>query len=146
MHIEFSVPRMYSHQETEELRLALEQCRYMEEPLPEAMSGEGMLCRGLAASPGIACGPVFFWNEGIPFDQIPQGCIVVARMTRPEIVMCLDRVAGIVTDIGGRLCHAAIVALERGVPCVVGTRNATEVLTPGMRIRVDGHTGNVSAE
>ena len=59
----------------------------------------------------------------------------------PELVFGLDRVAAIVTDIGGRLCHAAIVARERGVPCVVGTGDATAKLRSRMLVTVDGDAG-----
>ena len=71
--------------------------------------------------------------------------MLVAEMTRPELVYGLGRVAAIVTDIGGSLCHAAIVAREQGVPCVVGTKNATEVLRDKMLVQVDGTKGHVTS-
>jgi phosphoenolpyruvate synthase/pyruvate phosphate dikinase len=146
MHIEFSAPRMYAHQETEKLRLALEQCRSITEPFRldnHADADKNVLCRGLPASPGVAWGQVFIWNENIPYTEIPDRCILVSIMTRPEIATFINRVDGIVTDMGGRLCHAAIIALEKGVPCVVGTGNATEILSEGMTVCVNGDTGCV---
>jgi phosphoenolpyruvate synthase/pyruvate phosphate dikinase len=146
MHIEFSVPRMYMHRESEDLKSALESCRQTDEE-PEAQERgrhpDDLLCRGLPASPGYAVGEVFLWDESISFARIPAGCILVSRMTRPEIAPHMNRILAIVTDIGGRLCHAAIIALEKGVPCVVGTGDATQVLQPGMTVSVDGDSGYV---
>lgn len=148
MHIEFSVPRMYSHQESQELKLALEQCRQTDDVVPalDVEAGDAnVLCRGIPASPGIACGQVYLWTTEIDHRKIPDRCILVSTMTRPEIAVSLGRVNGVVTDIGGRLSHAAIIALERGVPCVVGTKNATDVLTPSLAVCVDGDAGLVYA-
>ncbi len=146
MHIEFSVPRMYSHQETLELKTALEQCRSSEEPTPPVSNVRAagkLVCQGIPASPGVAWGQAFLWSEDTPDSAIPNQCILVAQMTRPELASCIEKVDGIVTDNGGRLCHAAIIALERNVPCVVGTGNATSCLTDGMTICVDGFTGHI---
>ena len=62
-------------------------------------------------------------------------------MTTPDYVPAMKRAAGIVTDEGGRLCHAAIVSRELGVPCVVGSGNATSVLAMGREVTVDGSRG-----
>ena len=56
-------------------------------------------------------------------------------MTRPEIAVCFD---AIVTDMGGILCHVAILAREKNVPCIVGAGNATALLSTGMELCVDG--------
>src|SRR3990170_4579830 len=69
--------------------------------------------------------------------------IMVAEMTTPDYVPAMKRAAAIVTDKGGRTAHAAIVSRELGIPCVVGTENATEVLTTGQLITVDGSRGRV---
>lgn len=61
-------------------------------------------------------------------------------MTRPEIAVCFD---AIVTDMGGILCHVAILAREKNVPCIVGAGNATALLSTGMELCVDGGTGCV---
>jgi phosphoenolpyruvate synthase/pyruvate phosphate dikinase len=55
----------------------------------------------------------------------------------------LPLLGAIVTDRGGQLCHAAIVAREYGIPCVVGTREATKIIEDGMRVKVDGERGVV---
>ena len=62
-------------------------------------------------------------------------------MTNPDMVPAMRKVAGIVTDEGGMTCHAAIVSRELGTPAVVGTRKATQVLTDGQVISVDGEKG-----
>ena len=66
-------------------------------------------------------------------------------MTNPDWVPLLRRAAALVTDGGGMTCHAAIVSRELGVPCVVGTRNATRCLRDGMLVTVDGARGTVTA-
>ena len=64
-------------------------------------------------------------------------------MTSPAWNVVLPLMAGLVTDRGGLLCHAAIVAREFGIPAVVGTRDATTRVPDGARIHVDGSTGEV---
>ena len=58
-------------------------------------------------------------------------------MTTPEISLAIDKASGIITDEGGITCHAAIVAREWGIPCLIGTRKATSVLKDGMTVRLD---------
>lgn len=64
-------------------------------------------------------------------------------MTRPEYGVALDRAAAFVTDQGGLLCHAAIIAREMKKPCVIATGNATQVLSDGTIVEVNGTTGLV---
>ena len=63
-------------------------------------------------------------------------------MTRTDLVFAMEMIRAIVTDIGGSLCHAAIVARERNIPCVVGTETATSVLRAGMQVQVNGTDGD----
>ena len=72
-----------------------------------------------------------------------MGDVLVAEMTTPDLVPAMKRAAAIVTDRGGRTCHAAIVSREMGVPCVVGTGNATQVLQNGQVVTIDGRAGKV---
>jgi pyruvate,water dikinase len=74
-----------------------------------------------------------------------KGEVLVAPMTAPDWAPAMRRAAAIVTDSGGMTCHAAIVARELGIPCVVGTGTATKELRPGQVVRVDAGTGEVSA-
>jgi pyruvate,water dikinase len=70
--------------------------------------------------------------------------VLVTRNTSPYFNVVLPLLGAIVTDRGGQLCHAAIVAREYGIPGVVGTREATTVIPDGARVRVDGTTGEVT--
>src|SRR3970282_1600078 len=76
-------------------------------------------------------------------DRVGAGDILVAQMTTPDFVPAMKRAAAIVTDKGGRTCHAAIVSRELGVPCVVGTDKAKAMLQQGQLVTVDGARGRV---
>ena len=102
-----------------------------------------VLVRGLAASPGTAHGTVRILGEGMSLDVVKKGEVLVTLMTSPDMVPAMIRAAAIVTDEGGMTCHAAIVARELGIPCVVGASNATKILAQGMLITVDGKMGVV---
>jgi pyruvate,water dikinase len=98
---------------------------------------------GVAASPGIAVGPVKIVPVASQIDKVKEGDVLVAEMTTPDFVPAMKRAAGIVTDRGGRTAHAAIVSRELGIPCVVGTEVATRTLKDGEEITVDGSDGKV---
>jgi pyruvate,water dikinase len=102
-----------------------------------------VLVRGLAASPGMARGTVRTLGEGMSLDVVKKGDVLVTVMTSPDMVPAMTRAAAVVTDEGGMTCHAAIVARELGIPCIVGASNATKILTQGMLITVDGKMGVV---
>lgn len=74
-------------------------------------------------------------------NEMPQGNILVASTTSPEFTPIFKKAAAIVTNEGGMGSHAAIVSREMGIPCVVGTGNATEIIKTGMIIEVDGFQG-----
>jgi pyruvate,water dikinase len=101
------------------------------------------LVTGLAASPGVVTGRVRVLHAPSEGGVLETGEILVAPMTSPDWVPVIRRAGGLVTDSGGMTCHAAIVARELGVPCVVGTRHATEVLRDGMVVTVDAAHGVV---
>ena len=102
-----------------------------------------ILVEGSPASPGVAFGPVKIVLSPEGIDQVEAGDILVAEMTTPDFVPAMKRAAAIVTDKGGRTCHAAIVSRELGVPCVVGTDKGTAILSPGQGVTVDGARGRV---
>jgi pyruvate,water dikinase len=102
-----------------------------------------ILLEGSPASPGVAAGEVKIVLSPSEIDKVVEGDILVAEMTTPDYVPAMKRAAAIVTDKGGRTAHAAIVSRELGIPCVVGTENATEILTTGQLITVDGARGRV---
>jgi pyruvate,water dikinase len=102
-----------------------------------------ILIKGLGASPGKACGPVRIYDENMSLDVVRQGDVLVTQMTTPDMVPAMTRAIAIVTDEGGMTCHAAIVARELGIPCIVGANNATQVLKDGMGVTVHGQMGVV---
>jgi pyruvate,water dikinase len=102
-----------------------------------------VLVSGAAASPGVASGPVKIVPDPSQIDKVLEGDVLVAEMTTPDFVPAMKRAAGIVTDRGGRTAHAAIVSRELGIPCVVGSENATKVLKDHQVITVDGSNGKV---
>ncbi|MDO8616603.1 MAG: phosphoenolpyruvate synthase [Dehalococcoidia bacterium] len=102
-----------------------------------------ILVEGSPASPGVAFGPVKIVLSPEGIDQVEAGDILVAEMTTPDFVPAMKRAAAIVTDKGGRTCHAAIVSRELGVPCIVGTEKGTSVLQPGQMVTVDGARGRI---
>ncbi|MFA4946629.1 MAG: phosphoenolpyruvate synthase [Candidatus Micrarchaeia archaeon] len=104
---------------------------------------EKQLVQGAGASPGVASGPVRLVLDAHEGYKVKKGDVLVARMTSPDFVPAMKRAAAIVTDEGGMTCHAAIVSRELGVPCVVGTSNATAVLKEGQIITVDAVRGLV---
>jgi pyruvate,water dikinase len=106
---------------------------------------ETPLVRGFGASPGIASGVARLLRGAEEMDRIQTGEVLVTTMTTPDMVPAMSRAAAIVTDEGGMTCHAAIVSRELGVPCVVGTREATKKIAEGAMITVDGKTGQVFA-
>jgi len=109
----------------------------------EAAHEEHML-RGLAASRGVYEGPARRVSHPSEFDRIVKGDVLVTESTTEAFNILLPLLGAIVTDSGGLLSHSAIVAREYGIPGVVGTREATERIADGMRVRVDGNAGEVT--
>ena len=110
---------------------------------PEEEVKGTVLLSGIPASPGIAAGTVKIVYQSSEIDQVREGEVLVAAMTTPDFVPAMKRAVAIVTDRGGRTCHAAIVSRELGVPCIVGAGNATKELKDGQLITVDGSRGKV---
>jgi pyruvate,water dikinase len=106
-------------------------------------AGETKLVRGLAASPGLYEGRARVVLGAEHFAKVERGDVLIARTTCPSYNVLLPLLGGIVTDRGGLLSHAAIVAREYGMPAVVGTTDATTMVPDGARVRVDGGTGEV---
>jgi pyruvate,water dikinase len=98
---------------------------------------------GLGASPGVVTGTVRVLADHDEGADLRDGEILVAEMTSPDWVPTMRRAAALVTDRGGMTCHAAIVSRELGLPGVVGSHNATEVLHTGDVVTVDGASGAV---
>ena len=101
------------------------------------------LVRGLGAAPGVGHGEVRVISELADGDDLKEGDVLVTHMTAPDWVPLMRRSAAIVTDSGGMTCHAAIVSRELGIPCVVGTGDATTKLRDGELVTVDATHGVV---
>ncbi|HHP7246131.1 MAG TPA: phosphoenolpyruvate synthase, partial [Elainellaceae cyanobacterium] len=104
------------------------------------------LLTGLSIGDAIATGKVCRVLSVEDIDKVKDDSILVTEMTDPDWVPVMKRVAGIVTDYGGRTCHAAIVSRELGIPAIVGTGDATRTLKDGHEVTVscaEGDQGNI---
>jgi pyruvate,water dikinase len=100
--------------------------------------------RGFAASNGVVEGPACVIKSVEEIGRLRQGDILVCQITNPTWAPIFQKIAAAVSDIGGSMSHAAIVAREFGLPAVVGTGNATSRIKNGQRLRVDGGRGIVT--
>lgn len=114
----------------------------MEERGKEIKEAE-IIIKGFPASPGVGIGVAKILKDASETGKIESGDVLVAKMTTPDFVPAMKKASAIVTDEGGMTSHAAIVSRELGIPCIVGTGNATQVLKEGMEITVDGSGGMV---
>ncbi len=105
---------------------------------------EEKVLHGLAASKGVYEGPARRVSGPSEFGRITKGDVLVTASTTEAFNILLPLLGGIVTDNGGLLSHAAIVSREYGIPGVVGTREGTERIADGVRVRVDGDAGEVT--
>ncbi|GAA4545041.1 phosphoenolpyruvate synthase [Amycolatopsis samaneae] len=110
---------------------------------PVGKRADHVLVSGLGASPGQGNGSVRVLRDPAEAKHLRDGEVLVAPMTNPDWVPAIRRAAALVTDGGGMTCHAAVVARELGVPCVVGTGDATRVLAGRGLVTVDGTEGEV---
>ena len=97
---------------------------------------------GLSIGDAIASGKVSRVLSAEDIDQVQDGSILVTEMTDPDWVPVMKRVAGIVTDYGGRTCHAAIVSRELGIPAIVGTGDATRMLSDDDEVTISCAEGD----
>ncbi len=114
-------------------------------PAAAASASSEPLVRGLGAAPGSASGVVRLVADHADAAAFAAGDVLVTHMTAPDWVPLMRRAAAIVTDSGGMTCHAAIVSRELGVPCIVGTGDATAKLRDGELVTVDATRGTVVA-
>ena len=111
---------------------------------PAKAQDQTVLVRGLGAAPGRASGTVRLLRSLKEAGKLAAGNVLVTHMTSPDWVPLMRKAAAIVTDSGGMTCHAAIVSRELGIPCVVGTGEATKRLRDGELVTVDATHGTVS--
>ena len=104
------------------------------------------LVRGRSVGEKIAHGPVRVVKSAHNLNEVQKGDVLVTDKTDPDWEPTMKKAAAIVTNRGGRTCHAAIVSRELGLPAIVGTENATELLKDGQAVTVscaEGETGFV---
>jgi phosphoenolpyruvate synthase/pyruvate phosphate dikinase len=106
-------------------------------------SGEIESLRGTGASPGVVRGTARVVHGADEFGRIMPGDIIICPASNPSWVPVFSIAGGLVTDRGGVLSHAAVVAREFGLPAVVGVRGATEVIADGQQVEIDGTSGVV---
>lgn len=105
------------------------------------VSDRQLICEGISASSGVCCAPcqvVFGYDPSF----IPGNILVISH-TDPTVMPNLLVAAGVITERGGRLSHAAIVTRELGIPCVIGAKDATTRLTTGDTIFLDADNGKI---
>ncbi|MBP6344969.1 phosphoenolpyruvate synthase [Neisseriaceae bacterium CLB008] len=101
-----------------------------------------VLCEGRAIGQKVGQGRVRLIKDASQMDQVKPGDVLVTDMTDPDWEPVMKRAAAIVTNRGGRTCHAAIIARELGIPAVVGCGDATQVLTEGQEVTVSCAEGD----
>jgi pyruvate,water dikinase len=104
----------------------------------------GHALNGAGASPGVAEGTARVVLGADDFARVRAGDVLVAATTTPAWTPLFPSLAALVTDTGGILSHAAVVAREYGIPAVVGAAGATATIPHGAHVRVDGTTGEVA--
>lgn len=102
-----------------------------------------IILKGVPASPGIAKGKVRVILNPKECKKMKKGEILVTEMTNPLFVPAIKKAKAIVTDIGGLLCHAAIVSRELKIPCIVNTKKATQKLKDNQKIIVNATKGEI---
>ncbi len=111
--------------------------------VPARQEGRGKQLKGFGVSPGVFEGPARVILDITDLPTVREGEVLVTPSTGPTFNVILPLLKGLVTERGGALSHAAIVAREYGIPGVVGCRDAVSRVETGMRIRVDGTKGEV---
>lgn len=104
----------------------------------------GSQLKGISAYPGKIFSTVRVISDPHKKHIFNQGDILVTGMTRPEFLPYIRKASAIITDVGGILSHAAIIAREFKIPCIVGTVKATKILKDGQKIKVDATKGTIN--
>ncbi|WJK41326.1 PEP/pyruvate-binding domain-containing protein [Solwaraspora sp. WMMA2056] len=128
-------------------RIWILQSRPVTSALPAAHTvavKESKALRGTPGSPGLATGPTRVVRGPADFPRVRPGDILVCRTTDPAWTPLFGVVAAVVTETGGLLSHAAIVAREQGLPAVLAIPDVTTALHDGAHVEVDGSTGRVT--
>ena len=99
--------------------------------------------KGVIGSRGVARGIAKIIFTNMDLHKVREGDVLIATMTRQDFVPAIRRAAALVTDEGSVICHAAIIAREFGIPCVLATKTATRVIKDGDRVEVNAEKGVV---
>ena len=102
---------------------------------------EKIIARGIPASSGLAAGVVKVVTKIEHLSKIKPGDILVVKTSSPAWTIGMIKANGLISEMGGIISHAAIVAREMGIPCIVSVENATNILKDGQKIRIDGSKG-----
>jgi pyruvate,water dikinase len=106
----------------------------------------GDVITGVGASSGRVSAPARLLHGPDDFASMRPGEVLVARMTTPAWTPLFAMASGVVTDVGGPLSHSSIVAREYGIPAVLGTGVATQRVSSGQQVKVDGDAGTVTLD
>jgi len=98
---------------------------------------------GQTAYPGKVFGRVKIVNDIEDMKKFNKNDILVSRSTNPSLIAAMKKAAAFITDTGGLTCHAAIIAREMKIPCIVGTKFATEILKDNIFVEVDANQGKI---
>ena len=108
------------------------------------MIGEIRQFKGLPVSSGIYEGNVKVLRSNADFDKVCEGDIIVVYASSPAWTVPLLKAGALIAEVGGILCHTAIIAREIGVPGIVNIENITNILEDGDRITVNGEAGEIN--
>ncbi|MBU1855220.1 MAG: hypothetical protein KKF89_05845 [Nanoarchaeota archaeon] len=109
----------------------------------EKTKTKSKVIKGRTVSKGFAKGQARILKDAKNCNKMKHGEILIATMTSPDYIIAIRKAAAIVTDEGGITCHAAIVARELKIPCIVGTKVATKIFKDGDLVEVDANKGIV---
>lgn len=123
-----------------------EDFKKIEEFIDDEFNVKSESIKGFSACPGEITGIVRLIlhnkeNIGNDLSKIKEGEILVTDMTKPDMVLACKKASAIITDEGGILCHAAIISREFGIPCIVGTKIATNFFKTGDKVKVNANKG-----
>ena len=116
---------------------------YLDQLKETVKKSENPFIKGEVAYKGKVSGNVVIAIKNDDYSKINDNSILVTSMTRPEILPYLNKVKAIITDEGGITCHAAIIARELKKPCIIGTKNATQILNNGDLVEINANKGIV---
>ena len=107
------------------------------------MKTGSLIASGIGVSPGLIDGPIRIVNSVGELTDVMEGEILVVKKSNPAWTVGMMKAAALICEVGGIICHAAIVAREMGIPCVVNVPDAVNTFATGSRVRVDGTEGKI---